>query len=406
MTAREALACGIHLTFAPVADVNRNARNPIIATRAFGETPLEVSRLVRAYVRGCQAEGLLTTAKHFPGHGGTSSDSHEALPTVDDDRATVLEYDVAPFREAIDAGVDALMTAHVAVPALDPKKRAATLSPPILQDLLREQLGFRGVVVSDSLLMGAVRSTPATAGDQAVALLQAGVDVILDPLDPLKVVEGIVQAIEKGQLTEERLEVSVERVQAWRRQLTIRHGPDVFTHPPETNVGAAEHHKQAFEIARRAVSVLNARPGALPVEPTRANETLFVLLKPFRTRLDPDEEPLGAAVREHLPGARYVQVEPETPAEDLAVLLSEATGYRHVVAVPIVKPAAWHRFGLPESQSAFIANLCRQQPTIVASLGSPYILDAFGDAAARLCAYSDVSVSQAALVDRLIMEAT
>ncbi|MDX1547317.1 MAG: glycoside hydrolase family 3 N-terminal domain-containing protein, partial [Rhodothermales bacterium] len=158
ITAREALACGLHVTFAPVADVNRERHNPIIATRAYGDDAATAARLVRAYVRGCRAEGLLSVAKHFPGHGGTREDSHEALPVMPDDRATLEAADLPPFRAAIDEGAEGMMTAHVVFPALDPSGMPATASRPILVELLRDALGFEGVVVTDSLLMGAIRA--------------------------------------------------------------------------------------------------------------------------------------------------------------------------------------------------------------------------------------------------------
>lgn len=404
--AREALACGLHLTFGPVADVNRNPRNPIIATRAFGAEPDGVARLVRAYIQGCRAEGLLTTAKHFPGHGGTSQDSHEALPVVPDARAVLDRIDLAPFRAAIEAGVDGMMTAHVAFPALDPSRRPATASPSILNDLLRHTLGFRGPVLTDSLLMGAIRAAPGAEGTQAAALVQAGIDILLDTPDPEAAVNGLVEAVEAGRLAEARLDEAWARVWALKQRLADRFSPSIFVNPARhvalDDVGSFEHRALADDVARRAMLVQDAA-GMLPLDPARvALEGLLVLLiKPHRSRLDPPEEPLGEMLRARYPDVRYHEVGPDTDAAAFGALMEQAAQVRHVVAAMIVKPAAWQPFGLLPAQQRFVETLAARQPVALASLGSPYVFSAFAGSGARLCAFSDVAPSQQALVDAL-----
>ncbi|MEX0747880.1 MAG: glycoside hydrolase family 3 N-terminal domain-containing protein, partial [Rhodothermales bacterium] len=226
--AREALACGVHVTFSPVADVNRDPRNPIIATRAFGTDPEESAALVRTFIRGCRTEGLLTTAKHFPGHGNTSRDSHEEMPVVESSRNELTEYDLLPFAAAVDEGVDLIMTAHVLFPALDPN-HPATLSEKILRGLLREEMGYTGAVVTDSLLMGAISRSHADPGLQAAALVKAGVDILLDVPDPGAAWKGIVHAVEEGSLEPGLVDEAAGRVLALKQRLAARFGPDVFT---------------------------------------------------------------------------------------------------------------------------------------------------------------------------------
>lgn len=403
--AREALAGGIHVTFAPVADVNRNAQNPIIATRAFGNEPEPVARLVRAYLRGCQAEGVLAAAKHFPGHGSTSEDSHTELPVVKSTRAEWEATDCVPFRAAIEADVDLVMTAHLAVPALDESGRPATLSRPILHGVLREALGFRGPVITDSLLMGAIRNTHPGVGEQAVALLQAGVDLLLDVPDPEAAVDGLVRAVEAGDLPEARLDEAVRRVWTLKERVADRFGAAVFADPASAaspaQIGAEAHRRLADEVASRAIKPVGpVKPDALPIPSEAAAEggLLVLLIKPHRSRLDPPEAPLGADVRAAFPGAQYEEVGPGTGDEGLERLLAQAARARHVVAALVIKPAAWHNFGLRPSQQRFLARLVAQQPVVLASLGSPVGLDAFPQAAARLCAYSDMPPSQRALV--------
>lgn len=400
MAAREALACGIHLAFAPVADVNRIRTNPIIATRAFGTDPDTVCRLVRAYLRGCHDEGLLTTAKHFPGHGATTQDSHSELPVVADSRSVLESNDLAPFRAAIDAGVDAIMTAHVAYPALDATGKPATQSRPILQDLLRNDLGFQGPVLTDSLLMGAMQTSD--PGAQAVALVQAGVDVLLDTQAPLPVIDALEHAVETGHLSIERLQEAVRRGWSLKRRMFDRWGEGVFFSPASAfsnvRIGHATHHSLAATIAHRAVTTFDVQSNALPLSPDV--QASVWLVKPFRTRFDPPEEPFGAALRAALPNATFHQIEPE--AEDWSPWVDALSVHEPLVIALIAKPAAWHRFGLPSHQQNWIRRLVDQRPTILVSLGSPYVLDDFPDAAARLCTFSDVPVSQAAAARALL----
>lgn len=401
-SAREALACGVHVTFAPVADVNRNPDNPIISTRAFGEEPERVERLVAAYVRGCRAEGLLSTAKHFPGHGNTAEDSHAVLPTVADARDEIERYDLRPFRAAFGAGSELVMTAHVAYPALDPSGKPATLSAPILRGLLRDELGFGGVVISDSLHMGGIREEGRTEAELAVEQIAAGVDLLLDPQDPEAIIEGVADAVAHGDLDEARLDEALARAGRLRAQLTERFGEDVFVDPEEAvsehEVGAGAHRWLAAEAAREAILTGGDVPRF------EGGDGLFaVLVKPHASHLDPPEQPLGAALREHLPGVVYREVGPETT--DFGPLLEEAGRAERVLVALVVKPAAWHAFGLRPEQQRFVRELVARRPVTLAALGDPRILSDFPEAAARLCTYSDAPVAQEALAAVLAGEA-
>ncbi len=401
ITAREARACGLHLAFAPVADVHLFAENPIISTRAFSSEPERAARLVQAFVRGCRAEGLLTTAKHFPGHGRTTTDTHAELPTVRAARAVLEEMDLVPFRAAIAAGVDAMMTAHVAFPALGTADAPATLAPSVLRSLLREEMGFGGPVITDSLLMGAVQGTHAGAGAQAVALVSAGVDVLLDPDDPEAVVDGLVKGVEAGRLPERRLDEALGRVWALKEKMHRRHGAEAFATEAASVgvVGAAAHGRAAASIARRAVTVLDAAPGVLPLGP--ASRVLVVRLA---ARASADGSALEAAVREAFPEAAYRTFGPEEDRRgDAALVLEAAREVEAVVLAMAVEPAAWQAFGLGPAQARLARDLVgaaagRGQAVIAAALGSPHVLEALPPVAARLCAYSDVAVSQRALV--------
>ena len=212
VTGREARAVGVHLNFAPVLDVNSNPSNPVIGTRAFGGEPEMVARLGTAYLAGLAEGGALSTAKHFPGHGDTREDSHETLPVVQGDRVALAERELVPFRAAIGAGVDAVMTAHVALPdLLGPDAPPATLAPEVLTGLLREELGFTGLVVTDALQMAAVAEGYGP-GEATVRALEAGSDILLMPEDIGAALDAIEAAVAQGRLRETRIRASAHRV--------------------------------------------------------------------------------------------------------------------------------------------------------------------------------------------------
>ncbi len=394
-TAEEARSEGIHITFAPVADVNRDPRNPIISTRAFGVDPEAVSRLIRAYIEGLHEGGLLATAKHFPGHGNTRSDSHAELPIVTASFEELDAFDLAPFRAAIAEGVNLMMSAHVVYPALDPENRPATLSPPILTHLLRERMGFRGAVVTDSLLMGAVRDRFSDPGRFAVELVAAGADILLDPADPVAMVDGLVQAVECGELPESRLDEAFRRVDALVASGHRRHPA------PRPAAGRSAHEALAQEVADKAVAVwgnVGSEPSALALT---GESLLFIYVVPYRTDLDPEESPLAEAVRIRFPKAGFVEVGPESSPADLDRLAREAARFQTVVAAAVAKPAAWRPFGLLPAHRDFLAGLTSARPTILASLGTPQVLDELPQTELKMCTFSDVPASQRALVNRL-----
>ncbi|MGF1460235.1 MAG: glycoside hydrolase family 3 N-terminal domain-containing protein [Leptolyngbyaceae cyanobacterium] len=227
ITAREAIAIGLNWLLAPVVDVNNNIDNPVINVRAFGDTPAQVSQLSTAYIHGAQQLPVLTTAKHFPGHGDTAIDSHLHLPEISHSLERLYQIELVPFRSAIAAGVDTVMTAHLMVPAYD-QQWPATLSSQLLTQLLRQQLNFQGLVVTDALIMGAITRHygPYEAAVQAV---EAGADILLMPTDPEGTIEAIAEAIRTGRLDRDRITASVGRI--WRAKQKVCHD---LTIPPET----------------------------------------------------------------------------------------------------------------------------------------------------------------------------
>ena len=398
LLAHEARAAGIHISFGPVADVNTNPKNPIIATRAFSENADRAAELTAAYVAAAEAAGLRTTAKHFPGHGDTHQDSHDSLPSVPRSLHQLEACELRPFRAAIAAGCSLVMTAHVAYPAIDPTGSPATLSRTILQDVLREQLGFGGVICSDSLLMAGVRDRFATEYEMALATLMAGVDLLLDINDPAKVVDYLVRCIERGTLSRRRIDEAFDRV--WALKERILSGlPGKAVHADEGFETAAA--ELANHVATRAIEVVSGgAPAALPL---RRDEPLAaILLKPFETANDPPEQPLAAALREHFREVTYLQLGPRADSAAYEAAYQLARGAKQMLLAMIVRPAAWHAFGLRPEQSEFVGRLTRGREAVVASLGVPYALNDYPEATVRICTYSDVPVSQQALAKLLV----
>jgi beta-glucosidase len=273
-TATEALAIGINWLLAPVVDVNNNPQNPVINVRAFGDRADRVSALTQAFLRGAQTEPVLTTAKHFPGHGDTAVDSHLELPVLPHDLARLEAVELVPFRAAPPPRVDAVMTAHLRIPALD-VHHPATLSPATLTGLLRQRLGFDGLIVTDALVMGAIANTygPYEAAVQAV---EAGADVLLMPGDPEGTIAAVVEAVHRGRLSEERILASVERIWRAKQKAAPAYAPDITCHawehlpPPPVQIQAlAQPRTQqlATDILTAAMTVQGQVTPATAAEP-------------------------------------------------------------------------------------------------------------------------------------------
>jgi beta-glucosidase len=253
LTAREARTMGVNWDYAPVCDVDIEPNNPIVGTRALGSEPARVAQLASEWIDACQSEGVLACAKHFPGHGRTVEDSHAALPTVTASSETLFQEDIAPFRAAIEAGVGSMMTAHVAYPSLDPSGAPATLSREILQWMLRQQLRFDGLIVTDALIMKGVLAGQGE-GEAAVRALRAGCDLLLYPSDVKAVAAALDAAVKTRALDPEQVRQSVRRRMKWAQWVSP---PNEYRRPSTTDMGWGAH------LADRVVHVVRGRPTPL-----------------------------------------------------------------------------------------------------------------------------------------------
>src|SRR5438093_4415263 len=276
ITALEARAVGVHWIYAPDADVNNNPGNPIINTRSFGENPERVAQFVSEFVRGVRENGGLATAKHFPGHGDTAADSHIDLPVIRADRPRLDALELVPFRAAISARVDRIMAGHLNVPSLEPDPNTpATLSHNILTDLLRNQLGYQGLIVTDAMDMGGitVRYAP---GEAAVRAVAAGVDCLLMPPVPDAAFEALQAAVKSGRISKERLDASVRRILQAKARLGLNANRLVDVNAVNKKLGSAAWQKEAQDISDRGVTLLRDTPHRLPLDGTKSSRALLL----------------------------------------------------------------------------------------------------------------------------------
>jgi beta-N-acetylhexosaminidase len=402
VTAREARAVGIHWAFAPVADVNSNPSNPIVNIRSFGEDPEMVARLSAAFVRGAHEGGVLTTAKHFPGHGDTAVDSHLGLATIAADRSRLDAVELAPFRRDVEAGVDAVMLGHIAVPALDPSGEPASLSAPIGR-LLREEMGFKGLVVTDALEMQGARGS--WTGEAAVKAILAGADVILLPPDPEVAIQAIARGVEEGQITPERLDESVLRILEAKERLGLDKERRVDPAAVGKNVGRPEDVERALEIARQSITVVRNDGGLLPLHAEAPLRILHLVLSS-----DIHNDAIQGWPEDELEARRIptdtVSLGPEVSEETARQIESDAARYTHVLASAFVRVRGGKgSVDMSESHARLLTALAASgRPVILVSFGSPYLLRQAPEVPAYVCAFSSAESSQRAAVAALFGE--
>jgi beta-N-acetylhexosaminidase len=375
ITALEGRAAGVHVAFAPVVDVNNNPANPIINTRSYGADPVDVARFAVAHVRGIQDHGMLATAKHFPGHGDASTDSHLRLPFIDADRRRLDAVELPSFRAAFAAGVAAVMSAHVAFPALTGDDLPGTLNPRILTTLLRNELGFEGLVFTDGLDMGAITDGHGGTG-AALLALEAGADVLLQPRsdDVEAVIDAVVAAMASGRLTKERVRSSVRRVLAAKQRLGLYAGAQVDVERVMHVVGIDAHRALARDAAERSMTLVRDAGNVLPLRGRR----VFVLCcnseyDPFTGRELLRGLAEGATVDGMLADAR-------TTAAELQDAGTRADAADVVIVAPFIRAGAGNpSLGVPAEVVRVIHDIAARRPTALVAFGNPYIIGQLPD---------------------------
>ncbi len=408
ITAQEARLLGVHVNFAPVTDVNSNPENPIINIRSFGEDPESVGAMAAAYIEGIQSNGLLATAKHFPGHGDTAADSHLELATVDAPLEQLQRIDLIPFEKSIQAGVAAIMTAHLSVPALEPNpKLPATLSKRILSDLLRERMGFQGLIFTDAMNMAGVTSHY-SVGEGAVRAIEAGADLVLFPVSVAKAHDGLLKAVRSGRLSKERIEASVRRILAAKARV----GLDEYAPPDPSEidafVGSEKHREMAREMMEAAITVVRDEKSALPLRPGRNSTVLIFTMLDSKRR----SESRGAAFlrefRDYHRRVVHFEIDPDASDQEirLAIELSKRVGA--VVTAAYIRVAAFKgEIDLAPSHLKLLEGLSAlERPFAFVLFGSPYLLSSAPSLPSYVVAYDDYPAAEAAAVRILLGRST
>ncbi len=404
ITAREARAVGIHIPFAPVLDVNNNPDNPIINVRSFGENPEEVAGLGAAFVRGVQENGAIATGKHFPGHGDTETDSHLGLPSIPHSRARMDSVELFPFRHAIEAGMGAVMTAHISVPSLDGGVGdPSTLSSAVLTDLLRGEMEFDGLLFTDAMDMSAI-SRGYGAEEASVRAIEAGADVILMPPSVERAVEGIAAAVESGRIDASRIDASVRRILEKKKHMGLDRDRAVQIDQIGQVVGIPAHTQVAAEIAERSITLLHNGGNLLPLLGTRSARVMSVSFR--RTSDVLAGRYFNARLRQTYPRLTTAGLDVDSGPALYESLLRQARQQALVILSTYV--TAFSQSGslaLPEEVVDFAGQLTEiGVPHIVVSFGNPYLITELPDVRAYMLAWSGSEVSQTAAAQALFGE--
>ncbi len=425
VVAREGRLVGVNHIFAPIADVNVDADNPVINTRSFGEDPADVSRFVVAFIRGVQSEHVLATAKHFPGHGDTHVDSHRSLPILGVDRARLDQVELMPFRAAIDAGVRSIMIGHLAVPALDdasvPVRRVgagenpygtaasevpqngtmpATTSKKIVGELLRRDLKFDGLVVSDAMDMGGI-TEHFDAGEAAIRAIEAGQDQILMSPNAGAAIAAVKEAVKNGRLSEARIDESVRRIFDAK---VFAGTPGGTSEEIFAGIDTTEHRDLAANIARRSMTLVREQSGSLPVK--KSVRVVIVTVSDFPEMASPLAD-FEREVRRRLTAPlQTFLIDSRTPSDEARLITAAAQNADAVIfALAVRTRSGSGSIAVPEVARKLVADLGARIPAIAISFGTPYLLREIPTAGTYLCAYGIQPVMQEAAVHALFGEA-
>jgi len=434
ITAQEARAIGVQWNWFPVADVNSNPANPIINTRSFGEDPAEVGKMDVAYIEGARSEGLLTTVKHFPGHGDTDTDSHLTLARVTASMDRLNKVELVPFRAAIAAGVDSVMTAHVTVPAIEPDpNRPASVSSKVVTGLLKDQLGFKGLVVTDALDMGALTrvfsGTPAQiSASEAVEAIQAGNDMVIIPADLDGAYNGLLQAVKTGALSEKRINESVLKILRIKASVGLDRKRLVDLENVTKEIAKPENVAIAQQIADRAVTLTSdanhlvplrtsPTPPAQPQTPpaTAANPSgIVAVIFTDNARASEGGRMFAHQLRERAPDASVLFVDDANSSFIAPDVMAAVANAKTVIAVAEAVPSARRitqgqaggSVDLNQSAAQLLENIMKsaRDKTAVVAFGNPYIGTQIPGVGTFLCTFSNTPTSAISLAKALFGE--
>lgn len=395
-TAWEARAVGVNWVFAPDADVNNNPDNPIINTRSYSEDPQAVADGVTAFIEGAHTAAeryVLVTAKHFPGHGDTAEDSHLQVAKVNQPKVRLEALELVPFRAAVKSGVDAVMTAHLAVPAVEPDNRPATVSRAVLTGLLKDELGFQGLVVTDALEMQGITSMY-SQGEAAVRTVEAGADVLLMPTDPRACIRGLMAAVESGRISRARIDRSFNKIMAAKRRVGLSRNRTVGSSDLSDELANAKNIALAQDVANRAVTLVKDEQHLFPID----NGGKACLVVMGESQFTQRGEALTLELRRTLKDLKVYVVTPAVPDKMLTALAEDAAQCGQIYAAAFVTVAANRgSVSLEGGLSGFLNTLIHGPvPVALISFGNPYLLRDFKDVPAYAATFSTTQTSEIA----------
>ena len=413
ITAIESRAIGVHVNFSPIADVNNNPRNPVINTRSFGEVPDAVGRLSAAYIRGYRAGGMLSTLKHFPGHGDTDVDSHLGLPIINQPRERLEAVELAPFRQGVAAGADAMMIAHIELPALDSSEFSpATLSKPIVTGLLRGEMKFAGLIYTDSMGMDAV-SKRLSPGAAAVRAIQAGNDIVLHSPDDAAAVGGIKAAVEKGEIPIAQIDASVRRVLTQKARLGLNRMKTVPLDDVAAKVGGRKNAEVAQTLSQKSITLIKDDRNQVPLRVPRESSILYlsVLDYPSGWRIAAPSRTFLPELRRRWPGVTAIELSDRSTTEEVELVRASASRYDAIVVSVFVRASsASGRMDLTPPLVKLLQDIARTtqstpKPMITVFFGNPYVPMGLPTLPAMMLTYDFYDLAEASAVRALAGEA-
>ena len=435
IVAEESRAIGVEWNLMPIADVNSNPENPVINTRSFGEDPAQVSSLVAAYIRGARNNGLLTAAKHFPGHGDTATDSHLGLAAVNRTREQINQIDLPPFRAAIAAGTDAVMVAHITAPALEPDpSRVATNSPAIVTGILKQQLGFNGLIITDAMDMGGLTTIypeggSAAARHAAIDTVKAGNDMLLLFTDLDGAYKGLLSAVRSGEIPEKRIDESVLKILRAKASVGLNKASQIDINKLSSVISSPVNLATAQQIADSAITLVRDNGRMLPLKAQRASASaqaygtvqqegnkFLCIIFTDDVRSDNGRQ-LQRELRARVPDARIIFVDPRIAAGSMAEIQSALNAAENVLAAIYLVPVpgravrkegatSVNTISVPDATAALLQTIlqAKKEQTVVVSFGSPYLLADFSQIENYVCVYSNAITSEVGAIRALFGE--
>jgi beta-N-acetylhexosaminidase len=398
-TAREAHTLGVNWLFAPDADVNNNPENPIINVRSYGEDPQAVAGAVSAFIEGAHSDSrsyVLVTAKHFPGHGDTAEDSHMQMAKLDQPKDRIESVELAPFRAAIKSGVDSIMTAHMSVPAFEPQGIPSTVSRNVLTGLLRDELDFRGIVVTDAMDMQGLAALY-SQGDAAVRAIEAGADVLLMPSDPEACIRAVMQAVKSGRISRKRIDASAAKIMAAKQRVGLFRGR--FT--SLDNLEDPAFGKLAQDVADHAITLVKDDRHLFPIPAAPDGSCLVVMSEGLFSQ---HGQVLARDLLQRIPQLKIYVTHPSTPVDELTAIATGTGQCKQIYVAAFITVAAYRgSVGLDGGLAAFMSAIVHgPSPVALISLGNPYLLRDYPGVAAYAATFSTTTTSEEAAAKAIL----